>query len=120
LAAGWLYLGTRSDSPDLSAALMAVSSFTMYCAQSSWWSSLTDISGRHVGAFFGLANGLGVFGAMASQFFFGAFADWRKDMGYTGRDQWDPGFDVYIGVLLLAATAWAAYRPRPVLEESEL
>jgi ACS family glucarate transporter-like MFS transporter len=117
LAAGWLFLGSRVDSTELSSVLTALSLLTMYCAQASWWTSLTEISGRHVGSFFGLANGLGIFGAMASQFLCGAFADWRAAQGYTGRDQWDPVFDVYIGVLLLAATAWAAYRPGPLSEE---
>jgi sugar phosphate permease len=119
LAALWLYLGTRVDSPELSATLIAISCWTMYWPQASWWSSLTDLSGRHVGAFFGLANGVGIFGAMASQFFFGAFADWRAAQGYSGREQWDPGFDVYIGVLLLAATAWAMYRPGEANVQSE-
>jgi MFS family permease len=119
LAAFWLYLGTRADSPELSASLIAVSCWTMYWPQASWWSSLTDISGRHVGAFFGLANGLGVFGAMASQFFFGAFADWRAEQGYTGRDQWDPAFPVYIGMLLLAGTAWSLYRPTATNDPAE-
>src|SRR5436190_6439477 len=100
-------------------ALTAISCLTMYCPQASWWSSLTEISGRHVGTFFGLANGLGVFGAMASQYFFGAFADWRAAQGYTGRDQWDLLFDVYVSVLLLAGTAWALYRPKQVTASAE-
>jgi sugar phosphate permease len=120
LAAFWLYLGTRADSPELSATLIAVSCWTMYWPQASWWSSLTELSGRHVGAFFGLANGVGIFGAMASQFFVGRFSDWRRTQGYTGRDQWDPAFDVYIGVLLLAATAWALYRPSAIKDGHKL
>src|SRR5438874_11761552 len=98
-------------------ALTAISCLTMYCPQASWWSSLTEISGRHVGTFFGLANGLGVFGAMASQYFFGAFADWRAAQGYTGRDQWDPAFGVYLAVLIAGAVCWSFVDPtRPVSE----
>ena len=48
---------------------------------------------------FGLMNGLGVLGAMASQGFVGVFADWQAERGLTGREQWDPIFDVYVCVL---------------------
>jgi hypothetical protein len=59
-------------------------------------------------------NGAGVFGAMGSQFFFGAFADWRAAQGFTGRAQWDPAFAVYVVALLLAALCWASFVSRPV------
>jgi hypothetical protein len=84
------------------------------CMLPSWWSSAREVSGRHLGALFGLMNGIGGFGAMGSQFFFGAFADWRKEQGYSGRDQWDPAFAVYVAVLLAAATCWASYVSRPL------
>ena len=119
-AACWLVLAMNADSPYLSAGLTAVSCLFMYCQQSGWWSSIVDISGRHVGALFGLANGVGVFGAMSSQFLFGAFADWRKDLGYVGRDQWDPAFYIYLGALVTAATCWAFVDPtRPVVPADE-
>jgi hypothetical protein len=51
---------------------------------------------------------------MASQGFVGVFTDWRASRGFTGRAQWDPLFDVYVGVLVCGAVAWAAYRPRPL------
>jgi len=57
---------------------------------------------------------MGTAGALASQGFVGAFADWRKGLGYAGREQWDPMFDVYVGVLLLGAVTWLAYRKRPL------
>src|SRR5262249_50131376 len=79
-----------------------------------WWSCAIEVSGRHVGALFGLMNGLGVFGAMGSQFFFGAFADWRAGQGYSGRAQWGPAVGVYVAVLLLAALGWASSVSRPV------
>jgi MFS family permease len=120
LAAGWLYLSTLAASPELSAGLIALSCVTVYLQQAGWWSSMVEISGRHVGALFGLANGMGVFGAMASQFFFGAFADWRAAQGYTGRDQWDPAFGVYLGVLFTAAACWCFVDPtRPVVAEPD-
>jgi hypothetical protein len=86
----------------------------MHITLPNWWSVAIPQCGRHVGALFGLMNGMGVFGAMASQFFVGAFADWRKSRGFSGRAQWDPMLDAYVGVLLLGAIAWAAYRSRPL------
>jgi hypothetical protein len=76
-------------------------------------------SGRHVGALFGLMNGIGVFGAMVSQGFVGVFVDWQKSQGLSGRDAWDPIFDVYVGVLLLNAVAWWSYRFVPLPEPAE-
>jgi hypothetical protein len=59
-------------------------------------------------------NGAGVIGAMASQWFVGAWTDARAEAGYVGRAQWDPMFDVYAGVLVLAAASWWFYRYRPL------
>ena len=90
----------------LSASLTATSCLLMFLQQSTWWSSATEVSGPHVGSLFGLMNGLGVVGAMSSQFFFGAFVDWRKAEGYLGRDQWDPAFYVCVVVLAASGLCW--------------
>ena len=39
-------------------------------------------------------------------------------MGFAGRDRWDPLFDLYVGVLVIAALYWWLYRPVPLREES--
>ena len=116
-SAACMFAGARCDHPLALAALFAASSFAMHLSIPNWWSVAIPQSGRHVGALFGLMNGMGVFGAMASQYFVGAFADWRKGEGFTGRAQWDPMFDVYVGVLALGALAWAAYRLHPLEPE---
>jgi ACS family glucarate transporter-like MFS transporter len=67
---------------------------------------VTDISGKHVGALFGLMNSLGVPGAVASQLYLGRFVDWRTDHGFSGRAAWDPGMYAYVGVLCLGACGW--------------
>jgi hypothetical protein len=64
-------------------------------------------------------NGLGVFGAMASQGFVGVYADWRESLGLVGREAWDPLFDVYVIVLLLNAGMWWLYRFTPLEERRE-
>ncbi len=113
-AAVFLYAGSKMDSPVALAVFAGASSFCLHATLSSWWSAAIEQCGKHVGALFGLMNSMGVVGAMLTQWFVGTFADWRKSLGYTGREQWDPMFNVYVGVLLLAALTWAMYRKRPV------
>jgi MFS family permease len=79
-----------------------------------WWSCAIGISGRHVGALFGLMNAVGVFGALSSQFLVGALADWMGARGSSGREQWDPIFHLDVCVLLCASLAWATFRLVPV------
>jgi hypothetical protein len=64
---------------------------------------MTDISGPHLGALFGLCNSLGLVGAFSSQVFYGPFVDHRGNLGFTGREQWDPAFYLYGGVALFGA-----------------
>jgi MFS family permease len=114
LAAVFLSTGMLCESPRLTSLFAALSCLSLTLTLSNWWSCVTEISGRHLGALFGLVNGMGVFGAMGSQFFFGALADWRGGQGYSGREQWDPAFGVCVAVLLMAAGCWASFRARPV------
>jgi ACS family glucarate transporter-like MFS transporter len=115
-AAGCLFVGIRCDSLAALVALWGASYCAMHITLPSWWSTAIPQGGRHVGALFGLMNGLGVIGALSSQWFVGAFSDWRGGLGYTGRAQWDPMFDLYVGVLALGAIAWWLYRYRPLPE----
>jgi MFS family permease len=114
VAAGTLAAGLLFGSPRLTAVFAALSCLALTSTLSTWWSCVTEVSGRHLGALFGLMNGMGVFGAMGSQFFFGAFADWRGQQGYSGRQQWDPAFAVCVVALLMAAGCWACYTSRAV------
>lgn len=116
LAAACLFLGVRQDDA-LSLALLWGASFcVMHITLPNWWSCAIPQGGRHTATIFGLMNGLGVLGAMASQGFVGIFADWQKERGFSGREQWDPIFDVYVCVLLANAVAWWLYRFRPLPE----
>jgi MFS transporter, ACS family, glucarate transporter len=72
----------------------------------AWWGAVTDLSGRHLGALFGLMNSMGGLGAIASQLFVGPYVESMKLKGYVGRDQWDSLFFVYAGVLIAGACGW--------------
>jgi hypothetical protein len=106
VAATLLLASTACDSPLTSTMLAASSCLAMASQQSAWWSSASEIGGRNLGALFGLLNMMGMPGAMASQFFFGAWADWRQAQGFAGRAQWDAGLFAYAGLLLLGAVCW--------------
>jgi MFS family permease len=113
-AAGALFLAVRCDEPLAMAGLCCASFLAMHITMPSWWMLVIPQCGRHVGTLSGLMNGAGVIGAMASQWFVGAFSDIRATAGHVGRAQWDPLFDVYVGVLVLGAIGWWCYRFRPL------
>lgn len=106
VAALLLVLSVHTNDPWLASGVASASCFILFLQQSTWWSSVVEVSGRHVGSLFGLMNGMGVFGAMGSQFFFGYFADWQAASGLTGRAQYDPAFYVFAAVLLLGVLFW--------------
>ena len=115
LASFFLFLALQCESPVAMAGLAALSSLGMACTLPMWWSCAIGVSGRHVGSLFGLMNMLGVFGAMGSQYFVGAYTTRAaKNASLTVREQWDPLFGVYMLVLLAGAVAWVLYRTRPV------
>ena len=83
----------------------------------AWWASATQVSGRHLGAIFGLMNMMGGLGRMLSQVFVGGFADWRKSLGYTGRAQWDPALYLYVVVALFGMVLWALVNPEKTVDD---
>jgi MFS family permease len=117
LAAAMLLLaGKFTDDPILASAWTATSLLLAIMTIASWWGSVFDLSGRHLGALFGLMNSLGGFGGIASQRFAGRFATWMEEQGHRGRDQWDPMFYVYAGVLAVGALAWLFVDTRSSVE----
>ena len=107
LAAGVLLLaGVHTDEPILAAIWTALGVLASQMMMATWWGAVADISGRHLGALFGLMNSMGGVGAIASQLFLGRFVDYMKQCGFTGRAQWDPAFYVYAVMLFLGAFGW--------------
>ncbi len=116
-AAGCLFFGIRQDDSLALATLWGASFCAMHVTLPNWWSCAIPQCGRHTATIFGLMNGLGVLGAMASQRFVGWFTDRQEQVfGLTGRVGWDPMFDVYVGVLVCNAVAWWLYRFTPLPE----
>lgn len=90
----------------MAAAFAGMASLLIHFQTAAWWSAATEISGKHLGALFGLMNSMGVPGAVASPLFLGWFVEWLGGLGYTGRAQWDPAFYVYASLLMIGATCW--------------
>jgi ACS family glucarate transporter-like MFS transporter len=118
-AAASLFWGVRQQDAQILAWLWGISFCAMHITLPNWWSVAIPQAGRHTATIFGLMNGLGVLGAMASQGFVGIFADWQAARGLCGRQQWDPIFDVYAVVLLVNALAWWLYRFTPLPESHQ-
>jgi hypothetical protein len=109
-ASALIGLALRSGHPWLAALATALSCFAAQATLPLWWSCAIGISGRHVGALFGLMNSVGILGALSSQYLVGALADRMAALGYSGRAQWDPIFRFDMGILLGAGLLWATLR----------
>jgi MFS family permease len=102
----FLLLAIHCNSVAAAVACTSLASLSAMAALPTWWGAVTEISGQHLGALFGLMNSLGVPGAIASPLFMGFFADMRKREGFTGRAQWDPAFYIYAAALFIGACGW--------------
>jgi sugar phosphate permease len=116
-AAVCMFVGIRCDDAWAVTLFCATAFCTMHFMLPNWWSVVIPQSGRHVATLFGLMNGIGVMGALASQGFVGVFVDWQKAQGLTGRAGWDPMFDVYVLALVGAGVMWWLYRFTPLKDE---
>jgi MFS family permease len=105
-----------TDSTVAASALVALAAFGVQLQLPSWWACATQVSGRHLGALFGLMNMIGGVGRILSQLFIGSFADWRKSLGYSGRAQWDPGLYVYLGVAIIGMVCWSLVDPEKTVD----
>lgn len=119
VAAAFLFVGVRQEDALTLATFWGASFCAMHVTLPNWWSAAIPQAGRHTATIFGLMNGLGVLGATASQGFVGVFTDLQAERGLIGRAQWDPIFDVYVGVLLANAVAWWLYRFTPLPDSTD-
>jgi MFS family permease len=116
LGAVGILASIRTNSTEAASAFVALAAFGVQLQLPSWWVSATQVSGRHLGALFGMMNMIGGVGRLASQFFIGSFTDWRKSLGYTGRAQWDPALYAYVAVALIGMAIWSFINPEKTVE----
>jgi MFS family permease len=118
-AAAGILISVYTDSTFWASVFVALACLGVQIQVPAWWASATQVSGRHLGALFGLMNMIGATGAICSQLFLGRFADAMKSLGYVGRAQWDPGFFVYVAVALIGMTLWSLIDPRKTVEAAQ-
>jgi MFS transporter, ACS family, glucarate transporter len=119
IAAGGLLASIFTESSLLASIFVAIACFGIQIQVPAWWASATQVSGRHLGALFGMMNMLGAVGGISSQIFLGRFADWMRGLGYTGRAQWDPGFYVYVAIALIGMILWSLIDPEKTVERQK-
>ena len=68
-AAGAMVASIHCDSPWLAAVCATAACFGVHLQLASWWGVVAEISGKHVGAVFGLVNSMGIPGAFGSPIF---------------------------------------------------
>ncbi len=117
IAAFGIVASVWSDSTVAASAFIALVAFGVQLQLPAWWASATQVSGRHLGALFGLMNMMGGLGRILSQQFVGRFADWRKSLGYTGRAQWDPSLYLYVVIALCGMVLWALINPEKTVDD---
>jgi sugar phosphate permease len=111
LAAFGILASIRTDSTVTASAFVALAAFGVQLQLPSWWASATQVSGRHLGALFGMMNMMGMFGRILFNQFTGGLSDWRKSLGYTGRAQWDPVLYAYVAAALIGLVLWSLVDP---------
>jgi MFS transporter, ACS family, glucarate transporter len=116
LAAACITASLLVESTTLSAVFIALACLGVQIQVPAWWASATQVSGRHVGALFGMMNMIGNLGGVASPLFLGWFVDVMKKYGLEGRARWDPGFAVYVALALVGLVCWLFIDPRRTVE----
>lgn len=102
-----MFIGTRCETALATSLLWGSAMLAMHIQLPNWWSTIIPQSGRHTATLFGLTNGVGVLGAATSQLFVGFFSEFQKERGLSGRDAWDPVFDLYVFALVGGAITWS-------------
>src|SRR5262249_28101232 len=108
-----------TNQPWAAAALTSLSFFAAQIQLATWWSTATEITGKHVGALFGMMNMIGAAGAFTSQVSIGIMADKFKDQGLKGLDQWNPAFFVFSAVYVVGFLSWLMIDASKRVDEPE-
>jgi MFS transporter, ACS family, glucarate transporter len=119
LAAFGILASIWSDSTWVASAFIALVAFGVQLQLPSWWACATQVSGRHLGALFGLMNMMGMVGRLIPDLFVGRFADWRKSLGYSGRAQWDPALYIFVVFALIGMIVWSLVDPEKSVDSEE-
>jgi MFS family permease len=95
----------------------ACAGFFVQFSVPTWWTVVSEISGKHGAAMWGLMNSMGGVGVIATTGLVGWFVSSREKLGAAPLDCWNPVFNG-VGLLLLAgALIWLLVDPtRSIVE----
>ncbi|MHB8736889.1 MAG: MFS transporter, partial [Terriglobales bacterium] len=95
----------------------ASAGFFVQLAVPTWWTVVSEISGNHGAAMWGLMNSMGGLGVIVSTSLVGWFVSSREQMGAAPLDCWNPVFNG-VGLLLVTGTIlWLLVDPtRSIVE----
>ena len=113
-----ILLSVRINSTLLSSAFVALACLGVQIQVPAWWAAATQVSGKHLGALFGMMNMLGAVGGIFSLIYFGHSADYMKALSYSGRAQWDPAWYAYVVVALIGMVLWSLIDPEKTVERN--
>jgi ACS family glucarate transporter-like MFS transporter len=106
VAAFFLVLGSRVQSPQLAGVILAGGAGALYVSQSSFWSVSADIAGRNSGVFSSIVNmGAQIGGAVTA-----SLTPW-----VALRFGWTTSFAIAAGLAVIGAVLWMTVHPeRPL------
>jgi MFS family permease len=85
-----------------------------FCAQfavPTWWTVVSEISGKHGAAMWGLMNSMGGLGVIVTTNRIGSFVTAREQLGYSPLDRWNPVFSGVGLFLVTGAIFWLLVDP---------
>jgi sugar phosphate permease len=112
-----VFASLRTDATNMASIYVAMACFGAQLQTPAWWACATAVSGKHLGALFGMMNMIGALGGIFSQIFFGYYAEYMKDLGFSGRAQWDPAVYLYILIPLIGMTLWIFVNPEKCVDD---
>jgi MFS family permease len=96
----------HAQSTAVATLLNALAGFFVQLAVPTWWTAVSEISGRHGAAMWGLMNSMGGLGVLVSTPLVGRIVESREKLGLPSLDCWNP---VFYGVglfLVVGAVIW--------------
>jgi MFS family permease len=85
-----------------------------FCSQfavPTWWTVVSEISGKHGAAMWGLMNSMGGVGVIVSTFLIGRSLTQSEHLGYLPLDRWGPVFSGVGLFLVTGAILWLLVDP---------
>ncbi|HEV3023928.1 MAG TPA: MFS transporter [Pirellulales bacterium] len=119
LAAGSMLAVPYAQSALIATLCSTAAGFFAQLAVPTWWTVVSEISGKHGAAMWGLMNSMGGLGVIVTTFLIGRFITAREQLGYLPLDCWNPAFSGVGLFLVTGAALWLMVDPtRSIVERT--